>query len=316
MTERPDLKGEVNRPKILLLGKNGQLGWELQRTLSPLANLIALGRADLDVLNFEALAQTIATLSPHWIVNAVAYTAVDQAESEPELAMAVNGKAPGILAAAAGRCGASLVHYSTDYVFNGQKNSPYTEMDDPDPLSVYGQTKLAGEQAIQQGATPYLILRTSWIYGIRGKNFLRTLLRLLADRQELKIVDDQRGAPTWSRMVAEATAQIIAQYPRQADFSASRSIADDQGVYHLTAQGETSWYGFAKAIADASTQAKLSNNRAIPPQVARLLPIPSREYPTPAPRPAYSVLDHHKASTVFGIKLPDWRQQLDMALQT
>lgn len=294
--------------KILLLGKNGQVGWELQRTLAPLGKVIACGRQELDLADFAALQETLRSVQPQLIVNAAAYTAVDKAETETDLAMAINGTAPGVLAEAALQCGASLIHYSTDYVFDGTKTSPYREEDQPNPINVYGKTKQAGEIAIQQVEVPHLILRTSWVYGLRGKNFLLTILRLAKEREELKIVDDQIGAPTWSRMIAEATAQIVARC------SAARTLATPDlrevaGVYHLTAAGETSWYGFTKAILETYSQSSTE-----PLSLSRLLPIPTVEYPTPAARPAYSVLSNDKISKTFALELPTWSDQLKLAL--
>ncbi|HEY9876755.1 MAG TPA: dTDP-4-dehydrorhamnose reductase [Candidatus Obscuribacterales bacterium] len=294
--------------KILLLGKNGQVGWELQRTLSPLGDVISLGRNELDLANFTALRETVRSIEPQLIVNAAAYTAVDKAESEAELAMAINGTAPGILAEEAARCKAALIHYSTDYVFDGSKTTPYVEDDEPNPINVYGKTKLAGEVAIAQVEVPYLIFRTSWVYGSRGKNFLLTILRLAKEREELKIVNDQIGSPTWSRMIAEATAQAIAQCNSTSTRYRSR-ITEVAGIYHLTAAEQTSWYGFAKAILE--TNAQFSTDALPNP---KLLPIPSVEYPTPAGRPTYSVLKNDKINKIFAIKIPDWQSQLRMAL--
>ena len=224
-------------PRILLTGKNGQVGWELQRTLAPLGEVVVLDRRQLDLSDPDQIRERVREISPDLIVNAAAYTAVDRAEAEPEPAMAVNGTAPGLLAEEAKRIGAAIIHYSTDYVFDGAKTTPYTEEDAPNPLNVYGRTKLAGEQAVQAAGVPHLILRTSWVYGMRGKNFLLTILRLAREREELKIVDDQIGAPTWSRTIAEATAQILT--------SGAWPVSGASGIYHLTASGSTSWYGFA-----------------------------------------------------------------------
>ncbi|MCL0030162.1 dTDP-4-dehydrorhamnose reductase [Thermodesulfovibrionales bacterium] len=287
-------------PRIMLTGKNGQVGWELQRTLTPLGEVVALDRQRLDLTDPDQIRERVREIKPNLIVNAAAYTAVDRAEEEPELAMVVNGTAPGILAEEAKHLNAAIIHYSTDYVFDGTKTTPYTEEDAPNPLNVYGKTKLVGEQAIQAAGVPHLILRTSWIYGLRGKNFLLTILRLAREREELKIVDDQIGAPTWSRTIAEATAQIL-----KANTS---SVMDSSGIYHLTASGSTSWYSFAKAIL------KLDSDRA--EQVCRQLkPILTAEYPTPARRPIRSVLSNAKLRAAFGIALPDWEQSLKLALR-
>ena len=202
----------IVRRKILLTGKNGQVGWELERSLQPLGQVIAFDRSGLDLASPDSIRAVIREVKPELIVNPAAYTAVDKAESEPDLAMAVNGVAPGIIAEEAKRLGAALIHYSTDYVFDGTKAEPYTEDDVPKPINVYGKTKLAGEQAVQAIGVPHLIFRTSWVYGMRGKNFLLTILRMAKEKDELRIVDDQFGAPTWSRMIAETTAQVLAQF--------------------------------------------------------------------------------------------------------
>ena len=224
--------------KILLTGKDGQIGWELQRTLAPLGELLAFGRDRLDLADLGSLSSTVRALRPDVIVNAAAYTAVDQAQSELELAMRLNAEAPGVLAQETARSGALLVHISTDYVFDGRKASPYVEDDAVNPINSYGLSKLAGETAVREAGGRYLILRTSWIYAARGKNFLRTILRLAQEREELRVVSDQIGAPTWSRLVAEAIAQLVVL-----------SHAQHNGVpdtYHLTTAGETSWHGFAQ----------------------------------------------------------------------
>lgn len=272
----------------------------MQRTLAPLGEVVALDRRQLDLSRPDQIRERVREIKPSLIVNAAAYTAVDRAEEEPELAMAVNGVAPGILAEEARRLNAVMVHYSTDYVFDGTKTTPYTEEDEPRPLNVYGKTKLEGERAIQAVGLPHLILRTGWVYGMRGKNFLLTILRLAKERDELKIVDDQIGAPTWSRTIAEVTAQIL-----KANASPVTDLSD---IYHLTASGSTSWYGFAKAILE------LDPNRA--EQVCRQpKPILTAEYPTPARRPAHSVLPNAKLKAAFGIVLPGWEQSLKLALE-
>ena len=284
--------------KILLLGKNGQVGWELQRTLAPLGELLAFGRRELDLADLQAIRQVIRKVNPDLIVNAAAYTAVDQAEKEPELAMTVNGIAPGIIAGEAARSSAALIHYSTDYVFDGKKSEPYTEEDAPNPLGVYGKTKLAGEEAIRQAGVPHLILRTGWVYGLRGRNFLLTMQRLASERAELAIVNDQHGAPTWCRQIAEATALLIARQPFK------KPGLD--GTYHLSAAGETTWFGFAEAIFEQGEPEK--SGRPL------LKAIDTKDYPTPAPRPPYSVLDNSPVREKFAIALPGWYQQLQLAL--
>lgn len=284
--------------RILLVGKNGQVGWELQRTLATLGAVIAVDRQTMDLANPDSIRQVIQTIRPDWIVNAAAYTAVDKAESEPDLAMAINGIAPGIMAEEAKRLGAAMVHYSTDYVFDGTKAAPYTEEDSPNPLNVYGKTKLAGDQAIRATGIPHLIFRVSWVYGLRGKNFLRTILRLAKERDELKIVDDQVGAPTWSRMIAEATGQVLSQC-----FS---PLTMKSGVYNLAASGNTSWHGFTQAILENAS------NQIQP--LPRLIPIATTEYPLPAPRPPYSVLSSIKLHQAFGMALPTWDASLKLCM--
>jgi len=289
------------RSKILLTGSRGQVGWELARTLSTLGEVVALDSTRLDLTDTDAIRRTLAEIKPRIIINPAAYTAVDKAESEPDLARAINAVAPGILAEEAEKLGALLVHYSTDYVFDGSGDAAWQEGDATGPLNVYGATKLAGEQAIQATCQRHLIFRTSWVYGLRGANFLLTMRRLMTERPELKIVADQIGAPTWCRSLAEATAQVLAQVEtpfRGADKPQS------WGVYHMTNGGETSWQGFAQAILDFDA----------PETPARLLPIPSSDYPTPAKRPLNSRLNNDKLERVFGIRLPDWREALRLCI--
>lgn len=293
--------------KILLTGVTGQVGWELQRTLVTLGEVIPVGRSvsnaalQMDLAHPDTICRTIREVKPDLIVNAAAYTAVDKAESEPELAMAINGIAPGLIAEEAKRLGVAIIHYSTDYVFNGTKATPYTEEDLPNPQNTYGKTKLAGEQAIQAVGVPHLILRTSWVYGLRGKNFLLTMLKLAREREELMVVDDQVGIPNWSRMIAEATAEIM----HQITYNLTSFLAIKSGVYHLTASGQTSWYGFAKAIFE--DEIKHSDRR-----MQRLIAITSEQYPTAARRPAYSLLDNRKLSNTFGLALPEWQRTLEL----
>jgi dTDP-4-dehydrorhamnose reductase len=291
------------RAVVLVTGGNGQVGWELVRALAPLGRVVAPGREEMDLGSGEQIREVVRALRPAVIVNAAAYTAVDRAESEPELARAINATAPGILAEEAARLGALLVHYSTDYVFDGSGDAPYTEAREPSPINVYGETKLAGELAVQGAGGPYLILRTSWVYGARGTNFVRTMLRLARERDELRVVDDQVGAPTWSRMIAEATAQIVGRVGFDAG-GLSRMLS---GVYHLTASGTTSWFGFAKEI--------LALDPAREEQCCRsVVPITSDQYPTPARRPRYSVLDNSRIASQFGLHLPHWKTQLELLL--
>jgi len=286
------------RPRILLISSSGQVGWELQRTLAPLGEIVATGRnrharLAVDLANPDSLVQAFNEVRPTLVVNAAAYTAVDKAESEPDVAKAVNAVAPGIIGELAARQGAAVIHYSTDYVFDGASDQPYREEDETGPAGVYGRSKLQGEQALLDVATDVLIFRTAWVYGQHGQNFLRTMLRLFAERDELRIVDDQVGSPTWSRMIAETTALIASQLKME-----PARFGEKRGIYHLTAAGQISWFGFAQAI--------LKNSEFD----CRLLPIPSRDYPTPAKRPAWSVLDNTKLNDAFGLALPDWRHSL------
>lgn len=289
--------------RILLTGITGQVGWELQRSLLPLGEIMPADRGAIDLTNPDSIRNAIRQFQPHLIINPAAYTAVDKAESEPDLAMTINGIAPGIMAEEALKIGAGIIHFSTDYVFSGDRDTPYQETDPTDPLGIYGKTKLAGELAIQSTDVPHLILRTSWVYSRMGKNFLLTILRLARERSELRIVSDQIGAPTWSRAIAEATAQILAQgVGNLHEFLHSHS-----GIYHLSAGGVTSWHGFAQAIVEADPQ----RSQQI---VAAVLPIPTTDYPTPALRPACSLLDNTKLHDTFGLKLPDWKQSLQLAI--
>ncbi|MHB1239092.1 MAG: dTDP-4-dehydrorhamnose reductase [Gammaproteobacteria bacterium] len=295
--------------KILLIGPDGQLGWELCRALAPLGQVCPLGlhtQPALDLAQPDHLRAALRAFNPQWIVNASAYTAVDRAEEEIGLAMAVNADAPGILAEEAKRTGAALIHYSTDYVFDGAQDRPYREDDPPRPANAYGVGKLAGEQAVEAVGGAYWILRTSWLYGARGQNFLRTMLRLGAERDELKVVDDQRGSPTWCRMVAEATAQMLAQ-TRVAGAAPAAGVAERTGVYHVTCAGETTWCGFAGAI--------FSRTAAHGGKGPRVVPIPTDAYPTPARRPAYSVLSNTRLRETFGLCLPPWEEALGQCLE-
>ena len=294
----------MSRPRILLTGANGQVGWELQRTLSCLGEVIALDSQALNLADAAAIRRKVREIDPQIMVNSAAYTAVDKAESEVDLARAVNATAPGILAEEAASLGALLVHYSTDYVFNGSGSTPWREDDACDPLNVYGATKLEGERLIQASGCRHLIFRTSWVYGARGSNFLLTMRRLMRERPELKIVDDQMGAPTWCRDLAEATAQVLSQMMSPL-FDAEKGTAS--GVYHMSNAGETSWHGFAQAI-----QALDAPDETRTP--ARLLAIPGSEYPTPARRPLNSRLDNARLEQTFGLRLQDWRSALTLCM--
>lgn len=288
---------------ILLSGKNGQVGWELQTALSRLGPVIALDRGGMDLANPDSIRRAIRDAEPQIIVNAAAYTAVDKAETEPDLAMQVNGIAPGVMAQEAKRLRAVLVHYSTDYIFDGTKKQPYVEDDPPNPLSQYGRSKLAGEQAIASSGATHLIFRTSWVYAARAHNFLRTILRLARERNELRIVNDQVGAPTWARFIAEATAQVLRQVG-----DGHKPIADHAGIYNLTGTGAVSWYGFASAVfAEAKAQLGVT-----PP---KLIPITTAEYPLPARRPANSRLDNSRLVATFGLTPPPWDKMLKLCMK-
>ena len=286
--------------RILLTGANGQVGWELQRSLAPLGEVIALDRSQLDLARADELRGRVRAIAPALIVNAGAYTAVDRAESEPGLARAINAIAPGVLAEEAHRLDAVLVHYSTDYVFDGTKAAPYTETDAPNPSSVYGRTKLEGERAIGASGCRHLTLRTSWVYGARGHNFLLTILRLARERRALRIVDDQIGAPTWCREIAQATATLLAR--------SELASTGAEGLYHLTASGATSWFGFAQAIFGSPEMARLG---IIPPTLEA---IPASAYPLPAQRPSNSRLDCGRLERGAGVRLAPWDAALCSAL--
>jgi dTDP-4-dehydrorhamnose reductase len=303
------------KPRILLTGKNGQVGHDLQNSLPALGEVFALDRKELDLSKPDQIREMIRRIQPTVIINAAAYTAVDQAEKEESLAHVVNAEAPAIMAEEAKKIGAAVIHYSTDYVFDGTKRTPYQENDSTNPLNAYGRTKLAGEQAIQSSGVNQLIFRTAWVYSTRGKNFLLTILRLATQREELRIVSDQIGAPTWSREIASATAQVLQRIydPKEK----STEWHDCSGTYHMTAAGETNWYEFAGAILEearkqtsAPAEWFTTAMRGVPLITRQVIPIPTAEYPTPARRPAYSVLSNTRLQTVFGIRLPDWQTQL------
>ena len=288
--------------RILVTGGAGQLGWELRRTLAIFGEVVAPPRHILDLASVDSIVAAVRGVRPGLIVNAAAYTAVDKAESESELAMKINGDAPRILAEEAALRNAALIHYSTDYVFDGRKAEPYREDDEVAPINVYGRTKLAGEQAVIAANAAHLIFRTSWVYGSRGRNFLLTMLRLARERKELKVVDDQVGAPTSARLIAEATAGAIAKNfaDGRLDLDRFRQVG---GLYHLTAAGRTTWYGFAQAILVGKEG------------MAKVSPIPTAGYPTPARRPQNSVLDNSKFETQFGFSLPDWKVGLQLCIE-
>jgi dTDP-4-dehydrorhamnose reductase len=300
--------------RILLVGKNGQVGWELQRTLAPLGEVFAVDRQGMDLTDPDSIRRVIRDRRPALIVNAAAYTAVDKAESDVDIATAINGMAPGIMAEEAQRLGSALVHYSTDYVFDGAKTQPYVEDDPVNPLGVYGASKLAGERAIQAVGVPHLIFRTSWVYGARGKNFLLTMLRLCKERDELRVVADQIGAPTWSRMIAEMTGQVLACVAAP-PVRKGLAMSDVSGTYHLTGSGATSWFGFTQAILENVTQRAVADTRATPTHLPRLVPITTSDYPTPAKRPQNSQMSNAKLARVFGLVSPPWDSQLHLCMR-
>ncbi|WP_416401516.1 dTDP-4-dehydrorhamnose reductase [Alicycliphilus denitrificans] len=280
---------------ILLLGKNGQVGWELQRSLAVLGQVTALGHGEADFTQPQAVAQAVHALCPDVIVNAAAHTAVDKAESEPGRARLLNATTPGVLAEEAARLGAWLVHYSTDYVFDGSGDRPWTELDAPAPLSVYGATKLEGERLIQQSGCRHLILRTSWVYAARGGNFAKTMLRLAQERERLTVIDDQWGAPTGADLLADVTAHAIRHLQQR---------PQDGGLYHCVAGGETTWHSYAKYVVEHARQAQ----PAINIKATEIAPVPTSAFPTPARRPHNSRLDNARLQAAFGLRLPPWQQ--------
>lgn len=279
------------------------MGWELQRTLSPLGEVTAIDRDTVDFCAPDDLRRLLRDLKPRLIVNAAAYTAVDRAETEPEVAEAVNAATPGVLAEEAVALGAALVHYSTDYVFDGTKGTPYVEDDPTHPLNVYGSTKLRGEVAALAPGAPCVVLRTSWVYGTRGANFLLTMLRLAREREELKVVADQVGSPTWCRSLAEVTALLLA---RGGDDPVGY-LRERSGVYHATQGGQTSWHGFTQRILELDPDRETQ-------KVKRVLPVTTQEFGSKTDRPLYSVLDSAKLERTFGVRLPDWSKALELAL--
>lgn len=291
--------------RTVVTGANGQLGWELVRSLSPLGEVVALTRSDLDLARLDTIAPTLRALRPDVIVNAAAYTAVDRAEEDEALASRINGEAVSILAGEAAQGGAIFVHYSTDYVFDGKKITPYTEDDPVAPLNAYGRSKLQGERAVQQSSASWLIFRTTWVYGARGQNFLRTILRLAGEREMLRIVADQHGAPTGARLIAEMTAHAL----RAARLEQRRGNFVS-GLYHLSAAGETTWHGFASAIVEGLRDIDASD--AV--KTKTIAAIRSEEYPTPALRPKNSLLDNTRLIERFEFYRPDWRETLNTTL--
>ena len=290
--------------KITLLGKNGQLGWELQRTLAPLGEVVTLDYPEIDLVQTDQTCQMIRESQPDVIVNSTAYTAVDRAESEVELAMTINGLAPGKLAETAAELEAVFIHYSTDYVFDGKKGSAYIESDTPNPLNVYGSSKLAGEQAITRAGGVYLILRTSWVYSLRRDNFVTKVLSWARQNRTLRVVNDQIGNPTWARMLAEITAQLLVKGGKQPlDWFAER-----RGLYHLAGEGFTSRLGWAKAILQLDPHPEEHLYREIFPSL-------TREFPNPAQRPLFSALNCDQFYSIFDLRLPQWEDSLELAIQ-
>lgn len=281
--------------RILLTGRTGQVGYELERSLQGLGEIVAVDRKQMDLSNLDQVREVIRQIKPSLIVNPAAYTAVDQAESEEAIAMRINAEAPGVMAEEAKRLGAAMIHYSTDYVFDGSQRVPYVETDATSPINAYGRSKLSGEQAIQATGVPHLILRTSWVYGSRGRNFLLTVLRLAQQRDELRIVDDQYGTPTWCRTIADTTAHLVAQAKCHDEWWEQKS-----GIYHLTAQGQTTWAALTDAILENATLSTI-------PAVKR---ITTQEYPLPAKRPAYSVMSCQKLMGMGQLELPEWKKAL------
>ena len=303
------------KPRILLIGSTGQVGHELAGTLTRIGEVVVPERAALDLTRTPDVARIIHDTYPQIIVNAAAYTSVDLAEKEPEKARAINTEAPAAMAAAAAELNALLVHYSTDYVFDGSKESPYAEDDTTNPLNVYGRSKLDGENAIRDSGCRHLILRTAWVYATRGKNFLLTILRLASQREELRIVSDQIGAPTWAHEIARATSSMLERHA-----AAAAGDAPPTGTFHVTAGGTTNWHTFATAILDEAAKlpsanpwlsAALGGGSIV---TKRITPITTADYPTPARRPAYSVLSNERLTHSYRLQLPEWRDQLKAAL--
>jgi len=291
----------MTQPVILVIGKIGQVGWELQRTLAPLGRLVSVDYPDIDLTDGGSIRKWVREAKPAVVVNAAAYTAVDKAETEIDRCQKINGVAPGILAEEAKQVGALLVHYSTDYVFDGAKTTPYVEDDPPAPLGAYGRSKLAGDQAVRQVNGSHLIFRLCWVYGARGQNFMLTMMRLAREREKLRVISDQIGCPTWSRMIAETTAMALGKV------LAVGKPGAFNGTYHVAASGQTSWHGFAQAIVelmpDETKKCKM------------IEPITTMEYPLPAKRPAYSVLSCEKLQRSFGLRLPNWEESLRQVLE-
>jgi len=295
--------------RILLTGVTGQVGGDLLRILEPLGTVVAPSRAEMDLANADAVRETIRSLKPRWIVNPGAYTAVDKAESEPELAYAINAETVGAIGEEARAIGAGVIHFSTDYVFDGLGNSAYREADATGPMGVYGASKLAGEKALTESGVGHAIFRTSWVYAARGKNFLLTILKLARDREMLRIVADQHGAPTWSRDLARLTAEVIGQCEVAAQGrELTNVLADVGGIYHAAGAGETTWHGFA------AEAVRLQQEKEPRARFAKIEAITTAEYPTPAKRPANSRMNCEKLADRFGWRMMDWRESLQKVL--
>lgn len=291
----------MNQPLILIIGRIGQVGWELRRTLAPLARIVSVDFPDIDLTNAASIVKWVRDTQPRIIVNAAAYTAVDKAETETDKCNKINAVAPGVLAEEAKKLSALLVHYSTDYIFDGTKTTPYTEEDQPNPLGAYGRSKLAGDQAILQIDGQHLIFRLCWVYGARGQNFMLTMMRLAREREKLRVVSDQFGCPTWSRLIAETTSLALKQ------ILAAQEPDAFKGVYHLAASGQTSWHGFAEAI--------VKHMPVEGRKCKEIEAITTSEYPLPAKRPAYSTLSCQRLQQTFGLQLPDWQESLEQVLE-
>jgi len=294
----------VKLPVILITGKNGQVGWELQRSLMSLGHVVAVDRQRMDLSNNQSIIDCIRDVKPDIIVNTAAYTAVDKAEEEKELAMQVNGIAPGVIAEEAKKLGSLLIHYSTDYVFDGTKETPYVETDEPNPINEYGRTKLAGERAIQLSGCKYLIFRISWVYGARGNNFLLTMFRLMMERDELNVINDQVGVPCWSRLVSDVLMLCI--YRLLEDLEGMEEVGE---LFHLCPYGSTSWFGFSQYI-----QKYLEDHQYTSSDSVKIKSITTEEYGGEVSRPKHSVLDTSKLCDQFGVKFPYWEAGVDLCL--
>jgi dTDP-4-dehydrorhamnose reductase len=297
---------------ILILGRTGQVARDLQLLLPPVGSVSCVGRPEFDLSQPDSIRELIRQRRPDVLINAAAYTSVDRAESEPAMAMKINAEAPGMMAEEAKRLGSLFISYSTDYVFDGKKSAPYVEGDAPNPLNVYGASKLAGDRAIEAVGGSYIIFRTSWVYSATGRSFLNTIVKLATEREELRVVDDQIGAPTWSRDIAAATTQVIRQSMTSAGAgqNASEALRDRRGIYNLTAEGSVSWCGFAMAILEETKKQRKSHGG-----LAGITPISTSQYPTPARRPLNSRLLNNKVHEVFGVLLPPWRESLTRVIK-